>query len=87
MERIQKDPNFTARAALAKTSEEFAEPLQCNDTANHTTLIKARDRFYNNYRLNFVTQVERCVREYWAITREENRWRVNWDGLVASLKE
>jgi hypothetical protein len=63
------------------------ECVQCNDTANHAILVKARDRQYNHYRLNFATQVERCLREFYAVRREELRWRVNWQSLVRSLKE
>merc|ERR1712028_120109 len=39
---IQKDPTYTAKKALAAVSEELAEPVQCNDTANHATLTKMR---------------------------------------------
>ena len=87
VDNVQKDPSFTAKKALAVTSEELAEPVECNDSANHAAAIKMRDRCYNHYRLNFATQVERCLREFWAVRREEQRWRVNWEGLVRSLKE
>jgi hypothetical protein len=87
VDNVQKDPSFTAKKALAVTSSQLADPLECNDTANHATAIKMRDRQYNHYRLNFATQVERCLREFWAVRREEQRWRVNWEGLVQSLRE
>lgn len=50
------------------TSEELSDPVECNDSANHATAIKNRDRHYNQFRLNFATQVSEraskraCVR-------------------------
>ena len=87
VDQIQKDPSCTAKTVLAVTSDEVSDPIECNDSSNHAAAIKARDRYYNHYRLNFATQVERCVREFWVVKREEQRWRQNWEGLVASLKQ
>jgi len=84
---VQKDPTFTAKQALATLSEAMQDAVECNDTANHANAVKMRDRYYNQFRLNFATQVERCLREFWAVRREEQRWRVNWAGLVESLKD
>ena len=64
IEQLEKDPGFTAKKALAVTSEELSDPVECNDSANHATAIKNRDRHYNQFRLNFATQVSvrACVR-------------------------
>jgi len=64
VEQLEKDPGFTAKKALAVTSEELSDPVECNDSANHATAIKNRDRHYNQFRLNFATQVSvrACVR-------------------------
>jgi hypothetical protein len=57
VEQLEKDPSFTAKKALAVTSDVLSDPVQCNDSANHATAIKNRDRSYNHFRLNFATQV------------------------------
>jgi hypothetical protein len=57
VEQLEKDPSFTAKKALAVTSDVPSDPVQCNDSANHATAIKNRDRSYNHFRLNFATQV------------------------------
>jgi len=86
-EQIERDSSVTAKQVVAQLSAELGAPLSSNDTANHETAVKLRDRVYNQFRLGFVSQVERTIRAYKAIEREELRWQSNWNTLVESLKE
>ncbi|KAJ1467404.1 hypothetical protein T484DRAFT_1858921, partial [Baffinella frigidus] len=87
VEQIEKDASTTAKQVVAQLSEELGPAITSNDTANHETAIKIRDRVYNQFRLSFITQAERTLRHYKAIEREEQRWRLNWNSLVESLKD
>ena len=59
--------------------------LEVKNTAQHKSIIKARNEFYNAYKSRFIGSIERIMSVYNELRKEEVRFSEYWARNLAEI--